>query len=166
MGSWHGPNLEAMEFLIHLAEKLRHITFLMLGSGGLYFENKLHPPNVLFLGVVDEETKDVVLGAADVALNPMSEGSGTNLKVLDYMAAGVPMISTSFGSRGLRVRHKREIIIAELDQFEDAIHEMQNEETHLKSERILAARRHVEKNFDWTVIAKKFARDAARRGGA
>jgi len=64
------------------------------------------------------------------------------------------------------VRHKREIIIAELDQFESAICKMQNEKEQLKSARILAARRHVEKEFDWTLIAKRFERDAARRGGA
>ncbi len=166
MGSWHGPNLEAMEWIVHLAGQSPRITFLMLGSGCSYIENQPLPPNIRCLGVVDDETKDVVLGAVDVALNPMAAGSGTNLKVLDYMAAGVPVISTSFGARGLRARHGKEIVIAGRDRFGEAMDEIRREETGVKAGRILAARRHVEKEFDWTVIARRFAREAARRRGA
>ena len=37
----------------------------------------------------------------DLAINPVTTGSGTNLKMLDYMAAGVPVLSTPHGARGL-----------------------------------------------------------------
>ncbi len=43
-------------------------------------------------------------GAASVAVNPMVSGSGTNLKIVEYLAAGVPVVSTPFGMRGLDLR--------------------------------------------------------------
>ena len=41
------------------------------------------------------------LGLAGAALNPMRWGSGTNLKMLDYALAGTPILSTTFGARGV-----------------------------------------------------------------
>lgn len=38
--------------------------------------------------------------AADVAVNPVSFGSGTNVKLAEYLAAGLPTISTPTGMRG------------------------------------------------------------------
>lgn len=40
------------------------------------------------------------LQAADVALNPMLTGSGSNIKVAEACAAGLPLVSTAFGLRG------------------------------------------------------------------
>ena len=101
LGSWHGPNLEACEIIMEAASALPEVTFAIVGSAGEYFRDKPFPANVKLLGPVDEEVKQVLLSAADVALNPMRSGSGSNLKMLDYFAAGVPVISTEFGARGI-----------------------------------------------------------------
>lgn len=101
LGSWHGPNLEACELIISAAIALPEVIFAIIGSAGEFFRDKPHPPNLKLLGAVDEEEKRVLLSAADVALNPMRTGTGSNLKMLDYFAAGVPVISTEFGARGI-----------------------------------------------------------------
>jgi glycosyltransferase involved in cell wall biosynthesis len=67
---------------------------------GLYFRDRPCPANVHWLGEVDEDEKRVAFMAADVALNPMVSGAGSNLKILDYMAHRLPVISTAFGARG------------------------------------------------------------------
>lgn len=56
-------------------------------------------PRVVVTGPVD----DVVpyFQVADVAVNPIESGGGTNIKVLQYLAAGLPVVSTAFGMRGL-----------------------------------------------------------------
>ena len=36
-----------------------------------------------------------------MAINPMFGGSGTNIKMFDFMAAGLPTISTEIGARGI-----------------------------------------------------------------
>ncbi|HEY9623079.1 MAG TPA: glycosyltransferase [Crinalium sp.] len=111
------------------------------------------PPNFSFIGEVDDHTKDVFLGVVDVALNPIVSGSGTNIKMLDYFAAGVPVLSTPFGVRGLGLEHQKHCTIAELDQFADAIQMLQQEDSATKSMRVETARRYVEEKFDWRAIA-------------
>ena len=61
----------------------------------------LLPSNVHFLGVVSDELLHTLLKAADVALNPVEFGSGTNVKLLQYMAAGLPIVTTAVGARGI-----------------------------------------------------------------
>jgi glycosyltransferase involved in cell wall biosynthesis len=39
--------------------------------------------------------------AADAALNPMSSGAGTNVKMCEFIAMRLPIVSTPFGARGL-----------------------------------------------------------------
>jgi hypothetical protein len=39
--------------------------------------------------------------ASDFAINPISTGSGTNVKMMEYLAAKLPILTTSFGKRGL-----------------------------------------------------------------
>jgi glycosyltransferase involved in cell wall biosynthesis len=100
MGSWHGPNLEAVERIIQYAECMPAVIFLIVGSAGMKYSEQYRIPNLLFFGAVDEKEKQVLLSAADLAINPITSGSGSNLKIFDYMAAGVPVLTTPFGARG------------------------------------------------------------------
>lgn len=105
IGSWHQPNIDATEDIIDAAKKLSKYKFIILGSVGDYFiNNKIAcPDNVGFTGIIDDAEKELYLSVADLAINPMASGSGTNLKMLDYMAAGIPVLSTLVGARGLRL---------------------------------------------------------------
>src|SRR5439155_17243100 len=114
MGSYHGPNLDAVRQLLRFAELCPRVRFLVIGSSCAAFEQEARPVNVGLLGVLDDEGKDAVLGVADLALNPVVSGSGTNLKMLDYFASGLPVISTAHGARGLRMRDGEHLILAEL----------------------------------------------------
>lgn len=44
------------------------------------------------------------LSRADVAVNPAVTGSGVNIKLVDYLQAGVPVVSTALATRGLDLR--------------------------------------------------------------
>jgi len=104
VGSWHPPNLEALEFIIReLAPKNIDIQYFVLGSVREYFFNKYTeiPPNLQLFGVLDEDEKWELYKLADFAINPMFSGAGTNVKMLEYMAAGLPIITTEFGARGI-----------------------------------------------------------------
>ena len=50
---------------------------------------------------------------AAVAIVPLLTGSGTRLKILEAMAAGVPVVSTTLGAEGLDVESGRDIRIAD-----------------------------------------------------
>lgn len=121
VGSWHPPNLDAVESILADAVALPDIGFLIAGSVGIQFRTRRLPPNVTLLGVVSDEAKRALLSAADVALNPMTRGSGTNLKVVEYFAAGAPTVSTETGVRGLGVEDGREALLVPASEFPAAI---------------------------------------------
>jgi glycosyltransferase involved in cell wall biosynthesis len=56
-------------------------------------------PQIRQLGFVEDCR--TCFAAADVAVNPVAFGSGTNIKLGEYAAAGLPSISTPIGLRGL-----------------------------------------------------------------
>lgn len=153
MGSWHGPNLEACETIFQIAKKCPEDVFLLMGSQCNYFiKNKDKyeiPMNVGFLGLVSEEEKNKVFQIVDFALNPMQAGSGTNLKMFDYMATGIPVITTSFGARG--IAHTDGLILAETEEMAEVIQKFQLKE---QKEKIEQARKTVQEEFDWGVICR------------
>jgi hypothetical protein len=42
--------------------------------------------------------------AGDAGLNPITRGSGSNVKLFEYLVAGLPVISTMFGVRGTELK--------------------------------------------------------------
>jgi glycosyltransferase involved in cell wall biosynthesis len=61
-----------------------------------------------------------LLAAADVAVNPAEAGSGSNLKVAEYLAAGLPVVTTRVGLRGYEA-FAEFVTVAGLDAFADAV---------------------------------------------
>lgn len=61
-------------------------------------DSRLTPSNVRLLGFVED--LEELLRMVDVVINPVISGSGANLKTIDCLAAGAPLISTAFGMRG------------------------------------------------------------------
>jgi len=112
------------------------------------------PANVKSLGVVDDETKNRILSWVDLAINPMQSGSGTNLKMLDYMAAGVPLLSTPFGARGLDLENRVHARLAPLIKFPRVIEEMRNQDDQVTATMVETARGHAVLHFAWDVIAR------------
>ncbi|MEQ9623719.1 glycosyltransferase family 4 protein [Coleofasciculus chthonoplastes] len=155
MGSWHSPNLAAVGSIFQIAEQLPQVNFLIIGSVGLAFKHEKRPANVGFMDVVDDETKAVILGLADVALNPVTFGSGTNLKMLEYFASGIPVISTPIGVRGLGVEAGGHCIVVDIEDFAEAIAELKAEDLTNKEIRVKKARQYVQEKFDWQAISQR-----------
>ncbi len=148
IGSWHKPNIDAVYEIFKMAEKLNNVKFMIVGSVGFYFKGIQKPKNVGFTNLVSDREKALILSVCDVALNPMLSGSGTNLKMLDYMAAGISVISTEVGARGLNIP-KGAVKIAKISKFVDYI---ENIKEHTD---IYKAREFVEKNYSWEVIGER-----------
>ncbi len=148
IGSWHKPNIDAVYEIFKMADKLKNVKFMIVGSVGFYFKGIEKPKNVGFTNLVSDKEKALILSVCDVALNPMLSGSGTNLKMLDYMAAGIGVISTEVGARGLDIP-KGVVKIAKIGEFADYIEDIN------KYTDIYKAREFVEKNYSWEIIAKR-----------
>ena len=159
MGSWHGPNLEAVEDLIRQAPLAPNTRFVILGSVCLPFKDRKLPANMELMGAVDMPTRDLMMSIADVALNPMQSGSGTNLKMLDYMAAGIPVISTPFGARGLKIRPDEHYIQGSINELPAQLARIAALDEGALATMITAARRLVEQEYSWSVIADRFLKE-------
>lgn len=105
LGSFYGPNNDAARFITqHLAAACPEIFFVIAGGVSKALESEPLAANVWVTGSIDETRRNELLLAADIALNPMNAGSGTNIKMFDYMAAGLPVLTTEIGARGVGTR--------------------------------------------------------------
>ena len=154
MGSGHWPNIEAVQRIFELAQELPGVAFLVMGSVCYAFDPRFKPANVLFMGEVDDVTRNLCLQACDVALNPMQHGSGTNIKMLDYFAAGIPAITTPHGARGLRIEDGVHCTVCDIERFAAAITHV-FEDAAAAAGLALAARQLVEEHYDWEAIGKR-----------
>jgi len=155
IGSGYAPNTEAAAFLVsEVAPRLPNCTIVIAGSVQDSYQaspGARAAENVRWLGVVEAARRLSFYHAADIALNPMFSGSGTNLKMLDYFAAGLPVVSTPAGARGLELSAD-DCIVCPADQFVSRISELLNDPA--KRGRLGAnARKLAVGRYAWSTIA-------------
>jgi glycosyltransferase involved in cell wall biosynthesis len=84
----------------------------------------------------------------------MSDGSGINIKMLDYMSHGLPVVTTECGARGIDTNGKQPMIISGLDKFIDNIKMLDSDS--LLCERLSKdGRSLVTERYDWQMISNK-----------
>ena len=156
LGSWHGPNLEAAHFICRtLAPACPNVVFYLAGSLCEHPDFRQLPPNnVRALGRVSNAELSVLLASVDVALNPMFSGSGSNLKMLDYTASGVPVLTTPFGNRGLDF-DAGQVWLAEKADWPSALKRLLDSPEAVRQARVASARARTEQAFDWAVAARQ-----------
>ena len=86
---------------------------------------------------------------------PVRSGGGTRLKILEAMAAGVPVISTRLGAEGIDVQHDVHILLADSGaEIASAVHRIASSaETRSRLSR--AAHSLVTTTYDWSMIGKR-----------
>lgn len=153
VGSGHGPNIEAGRAIIEAARDVPGVDFLLAGRHSSLLDVHHLPPNVRVLGLVSDDLLDLLLSACDLALNPMRAGSGSNLKLLTYLAAGLPVVSTPVGARGIDAAAAG-VETVPLDDLADGVAAFVGLD---HTERSLAGRHYVEEHCDWRAIGRRFA---------
>lgn len=102
----YDPNHTAATFIDEeLAPAFPEMAFLLVGRD---------PPtptasNVYAPGYVADLVDALAL--ADIALCPLARGSGTKLKMLDYLAADLPIVTTSVGTQGLPLADGEHVLV-------------------------------------------------------
>lgn len=124
IGSGHRPNLTAAEFLASLvAPRIPDIQVLIVGDVGHSMDRGQLAANVFTTGFVSSAMKSYLLRRATVGLNPMIGGGGSNLKVPDYIAHGLPVVSSDFGRRGFALTAEQGLYSAPLSGFSQCVAE-------------------------------------------
>jgi glycosyltransferase involved in cell wall biosynthesis len=124
--------------------------------------------NALESIVVTGEVRDVrpYYDVANIMVVPLRAGGGTRLKILEAMALGRPVVSTSLGCEGLAVKHGEHIMIAdEPRDFADTVVELLENPT-LARRLCRNARRLIESHYDWSLLRAQFSRTCAQNDEA
>ena len=91
---------------------------------------------------------------AAVAIVPLRSGGGTRLKILEAMAAGVPVVSTTIGAEGLNLKNNEDILLADSPvDFANCIIKLLGS-VLLRKSIIKKGRLKVELEYDWSISAE------------
>jgi glycosyltransferase involved in cell wall biosynthesis len=151
IGSDWAPNNNAASYISEaLAPRVPDIELFVGGTCSQYATE--YNSNVKKLGFVDD--LKILFNQVMFAINPITEGSGINMKMMEYMAAGLPIITTPFGARGISGEARNALIVCDLQDFPKAMSSLMRDHAQwLKMSQ--AGQIAAEKHFDWPVITKK-----------
>ncbi|WP_437649779.1 glycosyltransferase family 4 protein [Sorangium sp. So ce362] len=89
---------------------------------------------------------------------PLRIGGGSRLKILEALAAGVPVVSTQLGAEGLALRDREHAIITRtVEEIRGALLEL-DADPALRARLAAAGRALVQSRYDWSVVGDTLAR--------
>lgn len=151
---FHPPNKEAIYLITdYLAPRIASITknalFVIAGPEVPIFEQE----NIKSLGFVQDIYS--LIESVDIAVVPILRGEGTRLKILDYMGAGLPIVTTKKGIEGIKAENMKQAVVVDNvdEQFIEAIIYLLNNE-EVRKQLGTNARQLVEKEYDWERIGQ------------
>ncbi|HEX9146054.1 MAG TPA: glycosyltransferase, partial [Candidatus Binatia bacterium] len=152
----YAPNAEAVEIFCRqimprIVEELPAARFYIVGKNPPRAVRELASDQVVVTGYVDDVLP--YWRKASALVVPLSIGGGTRIKILEAMALGRPVVSTSKGCEGLEVAHQKHLFIADgpKEFAECVIRVLRNPDQFY--EIVLAARRLVEEKYSFTALA-------------
>lgn len=150
------PNREAIAFLRDrivpdLRDAYPEATLLIFGGDAGFAAPWLRNP-----GIVPYDEIPALLAAADVCLCPIFSGSGTRLKILEFLAAGRPVVATRKGAEGLDVEDGIHLALADgAEAFLRRILELL--EAPAEAARMgEKGRRLIAERYDWPGLVRSF----------
>jgi polysaccharide biosynthesis protein PslH len=153
------PNLDAIEFfagdiLPRIAREVPEVSLTVVGEvpDAKVVEKLRANGRIRFAGLVDDIRPYAAEAAAYVV--PLRIGGGTRLKILDALAMGKPVITTSVGCEGLRVAHGAELLVADdAESFaRETVRVLRN--ASLASQLGRAGRECVMRHYQWSDAAR------------
>ncbi|MHB8339236.1 MAG: glycosyltransferase family 4 protein [Ignavibacteriaceae bacterium] len=153
------PNLDGLNWYLdevfpRVIEQLPDVTLYLYGSGTekLKTASSLEK-NIIKVGYVKDIWSEVI--NKQLAIVPLRIGSGIRVKIIEMLATGQNIISTSIGKEGISVRDGNEILLADTaNEFVDKTIRYFNND--YDSEKMsMEAKKTVVENYTWEIISEK-----------
>jgi glycosyltransferase involved in cell wall biosynthesis len=119
------PNQEGLRWFLKEVWMKLHLQFPRLtlhiaGRNAPLWLQQLNLPNIIFHGEVPDAA--AFINQHPLLIVPLFSGSGMRVKILEGMALGRVVITTSMGLEGIDARHRREVLLADtVDAFVETI---------------------------------------------
>jgi len=154
----HPPNVDAVlyfykDILPLIKKRFPDISVLFVGANAPYSIRKLArlDKNILITGYVEDVQESYL--HSKIAIAPIRCGRGMRFKILEALAAKIPVVSTPVGARGIS---KDNIKIAESEEeFADAVIELLNNQ-NMREDLAEKGRLAVEKYYNWDLLLSKY----------
>lgn len=149
-------NTDAIEHILTdiwrpLVTRFPGATFTIIGR---HFPEKLRsicPDSVRIIDQIEDIRS--AYADADALLAPVRIGGGTRYKVLEAMATGLPVITSTLGASGLGVSDTKEVYIANTP--DEVLHSVDGILTEtIRKKLVLNARSLIESKYSWETIAE------------
>jgi len=153
-------NSEAVLWFCHeiwpqIAAEFPSLNFKIVGRNPPQSVKDLASDRIIVTGTVDNVQP--YYHEAFSVLVPLRVGGGTRLKILEAMAAGVPVISTRLGAEGIAAEDGKQILLAETPAEIAAAVRSLLRDPGLTSSLRDSARTLVETQYDWRILGQKLA---------
>ena len=139
-----------------IAQKHPELEFKVVGRRPSSAVRRLASDRVRIIGTV-EDVRPCYASAIAVVV-PLRVGSGTRLKILEAMAAGVPIVSTSLGAAGIDATHNVHLLLANTNGEIVAALEQIVSSGETSSRLTMAARDLVLRRYDWVAVGEELFR--------
>jgi sugar transferase (PEP-CTERM/EpsH1 system associated) len=155
----YSANFDAMAFFLHKVFPLvkahwpKVILRITGKTNGVPVDRLPLDESVILTGYLDDVRPAVA--QSWVCVVPLRVGGGTRLKILEAMALGTPVVSTTKGAEGLEITPGEDILIAEEPTaFADAVLRLLDDPT-LRAKLAANGQRLVREQYVWDQIGKK-----------
>lgn len=155
-----GANLDAMRYFVRevwprVRAEEPSCTLTITGrTDAIGIEEQLSAGGLSFTGYLPDVRPTVALARACIV--PLRVGGGTRLKILEAMALGTPVVSTTKGAEGLDITPEQNILIA--DSPEQFAHQTIRllRDPGLRERLATNGRRLIEEKYSWDRIGSQF----------
>lgn len=156
---YYPPNENSLKLVVNkilpALKKINHkYSITVIGITPTAIIKKYSKRGIIFKGGVDNLSQELLY--YDIGIAPLFEGSGTRLKILDFLASGMPVITTSLGIEGLQKSIKKCLVIENnITKYAVKIEQIMQ---RLKkySNLSLKGRKFVEQYYNWNNNLKPF----------
>lgn len=146
----YDANIDAAEWFHNkilplIKKEIKNIKFVIAGMNPTKKLKKLK--NAKITGYIPDMDSLIVKHTAYVA--PLRIARGMQNKILNAMAIGIPVISTSIANQGIKAKDGKEILIADKEEefAKNVVRILKNEKEHKKI--VNNAKTFVKKKFNW-----------------